>query len=404
MSVSSYDARLSIIMRAKSNHPERLEAARRLLTALAVCRYDEMIGGVAGLLTLGSAWLGKHQLAALACVKFKPAYALPGDVAADLRRACYLAVADAELHRGELVTVLRTLAEHHIIPVVFKGAVLAHTVYPDLACRQMTDIDLWVTDEEMPHAQAALEAIGYRYVSKPERPLAIMRIDMGEVQMHGPTGDTGLVELHWGVFAGEWLRRAACVDEGAIRSRVAAITVLGQAALTLAPEDAMIQIAIHAAVNHQMSLAALRSLMDIALLARAQPIDWRSVADRARAWRVATAMWLVLSLTRELCGLDEAAEAVKRLAPSCLRQKMLGVLVNAESLVNMRDLSKSRWRYVYLLLLVDRARDAAKLIYRTLWPEGEWLAARYGSDATTGSRTGIGVRLRHLVNAARGRI
>ncbi len=61
-------------------------------------------------------------------------------------------------------------------------------------------------------------------------------------------------------------------------------------------------------------------------------------------------------------------------------------------------------RRVYLLLLVDRKRGAVKLIYRALWPEDEWLQARYGISATTRGRAGIGVRLRHLFDAARGKI
>ena len=42
-------------------------------------------------------------------------------------------------------------------------------------------------------------------------------------------------------------------------------------------------------------------------------------------------------------------------------------------------------------------RDAAKLVFRALWPERAWLIARYG-------RYTFSTRLRHLFDAARGRI
>ncbi len=87
-----------------------------------------------------------------------------------------------------------------------------------------------------------------------------------------------------------------------------------------------------------------------------------------------------------------------------MRQWLIGLFANSTSLIDMHDLSKSKWRYVYLLLLVDRKRDAVKLIYRALWPEREWLMARYGSGAITRGRAGIGLRLRHLIDAGRGRI
>ncbi len=105
----------------------------------------------------------------------------------------------------------------------------------------------------------------------------------------------------------------------------------------------------------------------------------------------------MLSLAVDLCGLNEAAETARQLAPSRLRQKLIGLFANAQSLVDMRDLSKSKWRYVYLLLMVDRKRDAVKLVYRALWPEDEWLRARYG-------KSGWRLRLRHLLDAGRGKI
>jgi hypothetical protein len=173
--------------------------------------------------------------------------------------------------------------------------------------------------------------------------------------------------------------------------------LVGEVAHILAPEDAIVQSALHTVVNHQLSMSPLRALVDIALLARRQPVDWSAIAQRAQTWRVATAVWLVLSLAVELAGLEEAAGAARELQPSALRRRLIGRLANAGSLVTMRDLSVSNWRYVFLLLLVDRRRDAVKLIFRALWPEREWLIARYGHYSFT-------TRLRHLFDAARGKI
>ena len=59
--------------------------------------------------------------------------------------------------------------------------------------------------------------------------------------------------------------------------------------------------------------------------------------------------------------------------------------------------ASSNWRYIFLLFLVDRVQDAARLVFRTLWPERAWLIARYGHYT-------VGTRLRHLLKAARGKI
>ena len=349
------------------------------------------------IIQLGAQWLHDQGLAPFAWYICRPASSLPADLLLALHTAYYAAVADAELHSRELSDVLQVLGEIGVTPVVFKGAALAHSVYPDPVCRPMGDLDLWLAADEIPRAQRALVANGYTPALKPDRPTALMILDMGEVRLWGSQPGAGLVELHWGVFPGEWLRRTAKIDEEAIRARTVAAQLVGQPARLQAPEDAVLQIVVHLAISHQLSLSALRGLVDIALIARAQPIEWTIVAQRARAWRIATATWLVMKLTVELAGLDEAAAIVPQLAPPALRRWLIDRIAPAESLVEMRELSRSRWRFVYLLLLVDRWRDAVRLVWRALWPEHEWLVARY-------NHSGPGVRLWHVWNAVRGRL
>jgi hypothetical protein len=314
-----------------------------------------------------------------------------------LQHTYYSAVGDADLHQRELLSVLQALHAQDIWPIIFKGAALSWMVYPDPACRPMGDLDLWIKPDDLPAAQAVLSELGYQQIRNPIRPPELMERFGGEIHMVGTDSDTGLIELHLSVFLGEWLRHAAAIDEAAVRARAVRSSWHDCRVDLLSAEDALIQLVIHLAVNHQLSFFTMRGLLDIALLARRQPIDWNAIVQRARVWRVATALWLVLSLTVDLAGLDEATEAARQLQPSTLRRRLLGRFANAESLVLMRDLSASKWRYVFLLLLIDRRRDAVKLIVRALWPERDWLIARYGRYSFT-------TRLRHLFDAARGKI
>lgn len=317
--------------------------------------------------------------------------------AALLRLAHYAATDDAERRERDLRRVLTALTAAGITPVLFKGAALTYTVYPDPACRQMGDLDLWLTAEEMPVALSALERIGYAASVNERRPLAYQARYLGEIALKRPTDGVVGVELHWSAFPGVWLTRTAAVDHVAIWQRARPVTVAGCPALALAPEDALIQVAVHLAVNHQMAAPWLRGLLDVALLARAQAVDWATIAERAAGWRVGTAVWLVLQLTVELFGLVEAAPILSRLAPSPVRRRLLDCLVNTASMLALRNLTRTSLRYALLLLLVDRPADAARLAWRALWPEGDWLAARYGC-------AGAWVRLRHLAGAVRGRV
>jgi len=343
-------------------------------------------------------WLRVRGLAPYAFYRLSKMH-LIGQAAAEprsvLRLAYYIELVRALAREQELRRVLVALAAAKITPVLFKGAVLAYTAYPGPACRHMTDLDLWLTAEEMPRGQAALEALGYRQHIKETRRPAFQERHLGEIQMIGTHPGSILVELHWSAFAGVWSDRVAAVDHAAIRARAVPVTVAGQPALAPASEDAVIQLAVHLAVNHQMAAAGVRGLLDVALLARTQPVDWAVVADRARAWRVGTAVWLMLQLTAELIGLTEAAPAVARLTPDPVRRHLLARLVNAGSMLAMRDVSRGPLRFALLLLLVDRYRDAAAIVARAVWPEYDWLIARYG-------RAGLEVRFRHLSGVVRG--
>jgi len=381
---------------AREERTAQLSEVRRLMTALVAPTYDETAGGLAGFLALGADWLQQRQLGPLAWLTLKRAYSFPPELGQRLRQDYYLAVGSASVRRQELTAVLNALRAGGLQPVVFKGAAFAYLIYPDPACRPTGDIDLWLSASQMPAACEILTNLGYQQVGKVDRPFALMAINGGEIQFYGQK-PRSLVELHWGVFPGEWLRRVASVDEAAILQRCVNTSIADLPALTLAPEDSLIQLAVHHAISHSAGTPWLRTPIDMALLANHFPLDWAVIVQRAREWRVATATWLMLSLAADLCGLDEAAEAAQQLAPSRLRQKLIGLFANAGALVAMRDLALSRWRYVYLLLVVDRRRDVLKLLYRTLWPEDEWLQVRYG-------RADWRIRLRHFFGAARGHI
>ncbi len=345
-------------------------------------------------------WLRGQGLAAYACHRLRRAGAfdrLPPELAQPLAAAYYRAAADAELHTRELAAVLDALAAARITPILFKGAALAHLVYPDPACRPMGDLDLWLAAAEMPAAIAALQAAGYRRRVKDTRPIELQADREGEIQLAGVRPGQGLIELHYGVFAGEWLHRTAAVDTAGLAARAVPVTVAGRPARTLSPEDAVIQLAVHLAVNHQMAYPGVRGLLDVCLLARSRPLDWAAVSRRARAWRVRTAVWQVLSLADALLGLPEASPALTALQPSRLRRRLLARFATPASVLAGRDITHGRARFAYQLLLADRPRDAARLLARALWPEDAWLAARYG-------RAGWRVRSAHLLAAARGRI
>ncbi len=332
------------------------------------------------------AWLDHQSLASLVRVRFGKNIPLPEEELKLLQRLYWRDTIRSRLRTDQLDQVLQALRRERILPVVIKGAALAYTVYPDPACRPMSDIDLWIQPQEMAPARNALERIGYQHHIKNAGGVEYNLRYCGEIQMvPSPSKDAlgvDLVELHSTLFPGEWLRRTARIEEQEIRNRIVGQPKGTRTIFYLAPEDELIQVAVHAAVNHQMSSPWLRTLADIVLLARKQTIHWDTLVSRCRNWQVSGPVGLVLKMAVEMAGLEEASTAASRLLPPGLRCRHLERMRSPSSLVQMDDLTSGPARFLYQLLLVDRWPDALRLVWRSTWPEKAWLHARYEGQGT----------------------
>lgn len=338
-----------------------------------------------------------HQLAPMLHLRLREGGCLdllPDDAAAALAALH----ADARLAalgwQRALRVVLPALAAAGIEPTPYKGAALAYFVYPDPAARPMSDVDFWIDDAQMPAACAALEALGFERKDNPDRPLALQRTYDGEVPYRGRRLGIPLVELHWGVFPGEWLRVAADVDRGAVRERLVPGTLFDAPVRMLAAEDHLIQIAVHAAVTHVYSQNPLRSMVDVALLA-AGGVEWDAIVRRAREWRLAPIVGHALALAADLFERPMLRDVAHALAPP-RRIERLGRFVDAQSILRGELLDGSARKWLYLTAAVDRDRDRLRLLSHSVWPARDWLHARYGQH-------GVRVRGRHLLRAVTGR-
>lgn len=341
-------------------------------------------------------WLIQAEIGGIALGRY-------GSLWPELRRALqedhFLAVGEWQLHAQTLAQLGKALGEAGVTAVLLKGAALALTVYPEPAWRTMSDVDLWVRDEAMGAAVRAVQGIGFTVYGKEERPWPLQRLSQGEVQLYRADWAQGLVELHWSAFQGWWMLRAARPDAAAVWARKEPLPLPANDAAfyQLEAADTVLQVGLHLAIAHQFGMKALQGVIDIALTARARQVDWRLVAERARRWRVATAVYTVLHLLDQLIGAEGVEVALRELQPGRLRRRLIARFVSPESLLAGRDVRSGRARYLLLLLLVDRPRDMLYLIFRTLWPEEAWLKARYGERPVS--------RWRHVWNVLRyGRI
>jgi hypothetical protein len=299
---------------------------------------------------------------------------------ATLQTAHYQAIAANAVQRRELASVLEALASAGADAVLLKGTALAYTVYEEPSLRLKGDIDAWIQADRMAAAVTALEALGYRSTEKAERPPALVSLVGGERQMASGLPGTGLVELQGPAFRGEWVRRTTEIDQAALWRRCVPVTIEGHPARAMAPEDALIHLCHHQAISHQFSFPWVRGLLDLHLIVQRAGPDWQEVVVRAASWRLATVVWTVMGLARQLFNTPVPDAVLGSLAPAPWRRRAIGRLRLEQMLIEMKPGGYRRRRFLIQLLLIDRGRDAARMMWRGLFPEEQWLRARYGVD------------------------
>ncbi len=363
---------------------EELAARRELVRALAASQPEPLAAWLDGhgLRLEDLVWLGQQGLALFGFYRMQQAELLerlPGAVAARWEEIYQQVTVGIASMDWEIERILLALTQADVEFLWMKGGALAYTVYPNSACRGRGDLDLWVQPEQAPLAISVLQGLGYHLHSKENRPDALVMLTGGELQMVNSSSALHLIELQWPALRGEWVRHTTAVDHGAIWQRRAPITVGDHSFSTMTPEDTLIHLCLHQAVNHQFSAPWLRNLLDIHLLVGAQSLDWSQVVVRSASWRLATVVWTVLSLAQRLLDTAAPDAALQTLAPPRWRRWLIDRLHLDEALVAMQPGGYGYRRFVIQLALIDRTRDGARLLWRGLFPEAAWLQARYAA-------------------------
>src|SRR5258706_15566606 len=104
-------------------------------------------------------WLARHDFGALG---YTSAAADDPEFAAMLRGAALGAAAGNLSHFASLDRIERRFEAEHLSMVLLKGAAIAASAYRDSSFRPMSDIDIWVRDDDMPRAASSLLALGFR--------------------------------------------------------------------------------------------------------------------------------------------------------------------------------------------------------------------------------------------------
>jgi hypothetical protein len=202
---------------------------------------------------------------------------------------------------AELLQLVGALEEAGIPSIPLKGAVLAHTLYPDPALREFSDIDILVREGDLSRAKQVLSSLGF----------LLTRSDLAGAQetafrwrMYAyfflrPT-DGLVVDLHW-KLAPTYLLTAIPVET--LWDQIRSCRIGGLELRSFSPEVTLLLLCFHGAKHGPVPWPRLKWLCDLSQLLRIYPdLNWQKLFVSADASGCGRMVDLGLRLARELLG------------------------------------------------------------------------------------------------------
>lgn len=220
-----------------------------------------------------------------------------------LRSACV----DALQNCADLLRIEELCSQQNIAVTFFKGAVLAASIYGNVAGRRYGDIDLLVSSyADACRLQQMLLQDGYQDKERLGAEFAELKRQYHiEFQLISPAG-TG-VDIHWKLFHDYYLRFQEAANGRLEQESVVSINICGRKVATLCPEDNLLVLCAHHTTH---CWNELRLVCDIAgvILAHGK-IDYVKLFSRAREMGMSRMLATGLHLAQLALLIDLPASA-----------------------------------------------------------------------------------------------
>ena len=222
--------------------------------------------------------------------------------ALSMLHARYLANGVANvLWQEELGQVVRALHAAGVRSVLLKGAALLHTVYRDPALRQLRDLDILVSRDDLSRVERRLVALGYAPADE-QWPIGTWpRAWYEKGYRRQVTAGCGiLVEIHWGL-ARKTAPLRFPIEE--LLRRAEPVLADGVEASVLSPMHQMLHISTHMAYNDGFGVGLARPVdLHETIEAFRGTLDWDALAAEARRFRASRCLRYSLTIVCALFG------------------------------------------------------------------------------------------------------
>jgi hypothetical protein len=203
----------------------------------------------------------------------------------------------------ELLNIVDFLNHSNTRVIHFKGPVIAKTVYENYCARQFYDLDFLVSDKD--YAKVILLMTRTAGYQKFDRNWHFLNPKQEENYIlnepeYSLVKKNIIVDLHQKLIKPDFFVKSF-FDFESLWKRTQPTTLSGRSLMTLCPEDLLLYLCIHGAIERWRSLKWIR---DIAMLVAHHTIDWQKILESAQAANCERMFYVALILARDLLDIS----------------------------------------------------------------------------------------------------
>ncbi len=227
----------------------------------------------------------------------------------------------------QLDQVLTALQAQAVTPILLKGNYLAACVYPEPSLRQMNDIDLLVTPQDLARTEAALLGLGYLASHKaPDRGAGVTKHTS---TFRPPRDDDPTPNPYLSAAAGRTVEPHTSLEEAwyglhaditpGVWERSIAIQLNPHTVRALCADDLITHLAVHLCFHLIMGYPSMVQLLDLLFVTERfqDEIQWDVVVARARERRAAAFVYAALQLAVQTLDAPIPRAVLERLERAC---------------------------------------------------------------------------------------
>ena len=195
--------------------------------------------------------------------------------------------ARSKIQRQNLLMIERSqqavdaLSQVDVVPVFLKGLDLVHRVYSRFDERQMRDVDMLVSGDDLPRALDALLVSGWKAPPEPDRTQYVRRSH--HLPLTSPGTATVKLELHWNLVQATRFN----VDVDGLIERALPLDIGGRPVLRLEDHDLVAHLLLHH-FTHYFD-RRLKWAIDLKTIVQQPGFQWERVMDKFRVWHAEAA-------------------------------------------------------------------------------------------------------------------